>query len=615
MNSDNYEFSKSSAPQSVGDYSAYAGKQWNYINDINSGVYQNNGLSLVQWDLSSIYNGGQFHDVSDLMMTVPIVIAATASNGAATVAPPTDAYALCSLKSNYQHLIHQIEIVVNGKVVQDMQPFISAYTNFKLLSSMSTTDLKNNAISMGMSEYLDSERSVKFTTMNGSLTAASVAATPATFGAANYSQPGVGLCNNLPFAISGAPAGVAAAPQNTNQYNPALNHRVARMVDTTTNNGIYVAAGGSTAATSYNGFFGTAGGAAGTVASIYSTQSIVNEFKPYYSQNGNVMIWQDVAIIQLKHLCDVIDKIGLVKKADILVRAYFNTGSIQTNVISPATANTAYGAIAGTSFAQTCPLTINFLPNNQYAANTTFITAGCFIAKSQTSIGGSGTAITIPQISHMMNACRMYYSQVSLSPQKALAYVEANTAKQVVYESYLYNQYSNISSQSNFSQLVQSGLRNPIGVAIIPIINPNNACYVGGPAIGQAQYASCYDTFPATFSPLSLTNLQIQLGGVNILNTSLFYSFENFLEQVSLAETLTSSDIGINTGIITQNWWESVGRVYWVDLARGTEADKATSRNLNIQFTNNNNLAIDVMVFTVYLNRLVINVETGIVRQ
>ena len=25
MNSDNYEFSKSSAPQSVGDYSAYAG--------------------------------------------------------------------------------------------------------------------------------------------------------------------------------------------------------------------------------------------------------------------------------------------------------------------------------------------------------------------------------------------------------------------------------------------------------------------------------------------------------------------------------------------------------------------------------------------------------------
>ena len=76
------------------------------------------------------------------------------------------------------------------------------------------------------------------------------------------------------------------------------------------------------------------------------------------------------------------------------------------------------------------------------------------------------TAVTIPQISHMMNACRMYYSQVSLPPQKALAYIEANSAKQVVYEIYLYNQYSNVSSQSHFSQLVQSGLRNLIGVAI-----------------------------------------------------------------------------------------------------------------------------------------------------
>lgn len=35
MNSDNYEFSKSSAPQSTSDYSAYTDKQWNYINDIN----------------------------------------------------------------------------------------------------------------------------------------------------------------------------------------------------------------------------------------------------------------------------------------------------------------------------------------------------------------------------------------------------------------------------------------------------------------------------------------------------------------------------------------------------------------------------------------------------
>ena len=48
MNSDNYDFSKSSAPQSASNYSSFADKQWNFINDINGGVYPNtSGLTLV----------------------------------------------------------------------------------------------------------------------------------------------------------------------------------------------------------------------------------------------------------------------------------------------------------------------------------------------------------------------------------------------------------------------------------------------------------------------------------------------------------------------------------------------------------------------------------------
>ncbi len=55
--SDNYEFTKSSIPQAIDDYSPYIDKQSNnYINDINSGVYTNNSLSLVTFDLGQIYN-------------------------------------------------------------------------------------------------------------------------------------------------------------------------------------------------------------------------------------------------------------------------------------------------------------------------------------------------------------------------------------------------------------------------------------------------------------------------------------------------------------------------------------------------------------------------------
>ena len=52
--SDNYDFAKSIMPQGVDLETPYVSKQYNFINDINSGVYSNSGLSLVQFDLSSI---------------------------------------------------------------------------------------------------------------------------------------------------------------------------------------------------------------------------------------------------------------------------------------------------------------------------------------------------------------------------------------------------------------------------------------------------------------------------------------------------------------------------------------------------------------------------------
>ena len=156
-------------------------------------------------------------------MVVPIVTVATASNGATLVAPPTQAYSLCALKSNYQHLIHQIEIVANGKVVNDMQPFVSVFKNFKMLSELSATDLESTNLTLGLSTVLDNDKSVRWTVSNG-----------VTGGATG--QPGIGLCNNLPFPISGIAAGPVAV-QNNNQHNEAIYNRVSRTLDTT--NGSY----------------------------------------------------------------------------------------------------------------------------------------------------------------------------------------------------------------------------------------------------------------------------------------------------------------------------------------------------------------------------------------
>ena len=116
MSSDNYSFEKSCESQSLEDNTPYKSKTYSYINDINSGVYNNNSLSLVQFDLSSIYNSTGFSDASDMFLTIPIVMSAVYSNGATgQVAPPVDGFSRVSLKSNFAHLVHQIEVVANGK--------------------------------------------------------------------------------------------------------------------------------------------------------------------------------------------------------------------------------------------------------------------------------------------------------------------------------------------------------------------------------------------------------------------------------------------------------------------------------------------------------------------
>jgi hypothetical protein len=198
------------------------------------------------------------------------------------------------------------------------------------------------------------------------------------------------------------------------------------------------------------------------------------------------------------------------------------------------------------------------------------------------------------------------------------SYVLANREKQVVYEDFIYNQYSGIGSGSTFSQLVQSGVKNPLQVIIIPFIGPNTLTGAAGSAtVGFEQWQSPYDQTGGggNFSPISLSNLQVALGGVNVLNSTLSYTFENFMEQVGLAETLTSTDFGVGTGVINQDWWETCGRVYVVDLARGRDADKASMRNLTVSFKNNSNAILSLMIFTVYLDRIILDVETGAVRK
>ena len=191
-------------------------------------------------------------------------------------------------------------------------------------------------------------------------------------------------------------------------------------------------------------------------------------------------------------------------------------------------------------------------------------------------------------------------------------------SKKINYTAFLTNQFNAITAGSSFSALVQSGVKNIRGVLVIPYISSSvnglantGATYPITGITAFSQYGSPFDTAPATTNPISLINLQIAIGGTNVLQNTLNFTFENFLEQVSLYEKINQGDMGLSCGLISQQFWENAYRVYYVDCTRATNADQMSPRNVNISFNNNSLQTIDVLVITEYFCECVVDVELG----
>ena len=582
---DNYEFNRSMHTQSENEYSPYTDKQYNsYINDINSGVYQNNGLSLVQFDLSSIYNSSRFTDTNDLFVVLPVILAAAFSTSTAgtLVAPAVGNVNLLSLKNNFIHLIHQADLSINGKTAEDVQPYINISKHFQMLSEMSFGDLETVGYSIGMSEP-DNWKSKIY---NGS-TSATVT-----------NKSGNGMTNNRPFVPAASFSGGAKDNNTltTNQFdkvvNTSLQSRLGRYTDTT--------------AGSVNGFYGN------TSAFIANLSQLKNDFTPTYEVlNTNYMVWYDYAVIKLSTVFESLSKIGLTRKADIFLRLYVNTGTLNASISSPNSTAPGYSlTVANNGFNGTCPFTINYLTEASASggipATVANITAGLYLAKvPATSYNGINLANS--SASHPLPACRIYYSQITIQPEFAEEYILNSRAKKCIYRTSLTNQYNNITAGGNFNQLISSGIVHPTGILIVPYVS-SQATF----SFGDFAFKSPFDTVPSDGHPLSLTNLQVTIGGQNVLQSVLNYNYETFLEQIMYAEQLTSADFGVSTGLFDAAWWNA-NRFYYINVERSNITDKLQPRNLNISFTNNNNVPIDVLVFTYKSNQLTLDCETGIV--
>ena len=605
--SDNYEFSKSTLPQGVENETPYINKQWNYINDINGGVYSNNGLTLVQFDLSSIYNSTALTDASQMFAVVPVTLVNTYTTNNTTgalVAPISNSWASVGMKSGNWNLLNGADLVVNGKTQEQYQPNINAYIQWKMYSQMSQDDLNSFGMTLGMGTKLDNYQSQKFNGSQNISSTTTSSAYPTGVIAnliGNNTYGGNGLSNNIPFPIGNNANGgdmYQQGQQFSNVYNQGLYSRLTKFVDIT--NGQATNLYSTTAAQGIN-----------------SSANINKEFKPSYQVlNTNYSVWYDYAVIRLGDVFDCIKSFPLAKKWDATLRIYFNTGAVAS--VCNGSSGVMISSGSTTTFTSTCPIIQSSL--NTLPASSTGQVSGLFICNATSTNLFGGVNLALSGAQNPMNSCRIYYPQITLKPEKLIPYIRENRNKKITYTSVLTNQFNAITAGSSFSALVQSGVRNPRGILIIPLISSavnglasTSATFLTTGITPFSQLLSPFDTCPATTNPVSLVNLQVMLGGLNQLYSTLNFNFENFIEQVSLYEKINQSDLGLSCGLINQAFWENGYRVYYVDLSRGNNADQLTPRNVNISFTNNSLQTIDILVFTEYFTEKIVDCETGII--
>jgi len=232
----------------------------NYINDINNGVYTNNSLTLVNFDLGQIYNSQKFTESSELFAVLPIAMVAGLANSTQVLVNPTErSQALCSIKSDFLNLIHQADIVVNGKSIEQCQPFINIARHFQLISEMSENDLKTLGHSIGFSPTLDNPKAAKYLPLFAN----------------TASTSGNGLSNNRVFAAA-SDNQISVGAQNTLIGNAANQYKIGRYIDVTNTGG--------------SGVYGSTG--------LMTSSQLNQEFRPYYAVKDGYMYWHDYAVIK-----------------------------------------------------------------------------------------------------------------------------------------------------------------------------------------------------------------------------------------------------------------------------------------------------------------------------
>lgn len=637
-----------------GSPNVFIRKDWINILDNQNQSYQNN-QSII--DTSQLSNSNKYMSYREAYLACPLLLSiSTPANTLCDLAPTNGVgfadYAL-GLKNWFGTIVHSFTLDYNGVTVIQQTPFINMYNSFKLLTTLSYSDIITQGSTIGF--YPDTSNSWTFQGQSG------VLPTNPAF-PINNAQNGLFVCNNdlsmISTCISSSISSIGnryicsgvlsnlSGTNTTDEFGANIAGPVAASIGLGGNVGLtkrisyinYNPAVSSGASTTYN-LLGVAANNLATIWKSYISQQIDGITG---AQSGKMQI-SVMATIYLKHICGFFNMIPLLK--GVFMKITMNLNNAQSSVtISPSTQGAVIGGILGTStfisnIASTVPvggvnpLLIPSFRTGSISAqgsvqNTfanpvvTYINQSPGVYYYNLSVGSRVIGIDPNQIGAVLGegqlskSIYLYVPAYTFNPVFEQAYL-SNPIKQIKYTDVYQYQVLSITPGQQFNNLITNGIANIKSVLILPFYSSVNAPGAGGTAFntnGMPVYQSPFDCAGAgcTSPMVTLGNFNVQISGQNAIYNTQRYTFEEFNNQLygynavngGLTDGLTSGLIGYQDFLQTYCY-------YYVNVERMLPVEQSVPKSVQVIGTNFSTQVIDLWVFVEYGVEINIDLQTG----
>ena len=556
------------ASMTEGSPSVFVKKDWLSILDNQNGNYRGN-QSVI--DTSQLSNSNKYMNYREAYLAVPLVLSAS---GTAVSAPQTAAtsfdYAL-GLKNWYGTLIHSMTLDLNGTTIVQQTPFCSLWNVFKLVTSLSWSDIATMGSSIGF--YPDSALSFSFS--------------------AAASTDGLGTCNTN---NAGAVTIVAGADNSYDSFNQGYLKRQQYINYDEEGLTAPALAAYSTLLTKTN------------ASQFYKSQ--------IYNKAANIFQIQIMAIIYLKHIHSFFSNVPLLKGVFMKMTLNLNQTSVSdvtTAAASPTHTPTVTSPLGGISplmitssrigVASTATV-VGIPPSggsgcyNSGGASVMTVTLSVGNVASNAPAGGAQSGLT--------NSIQLYVPAYTFNPVYEQAYL-SSPVKRIVYTDIYQYQVSSIAAGGPFNQLITNGIAGIKSVLVLPFYTTASNAAVN-------PLLSPFDTAGGgTTSPLvPLTNFNVVVSGQNMLYNTQKYGYEQWLHNTYGCNAVNGGlTDGVSSSLINQLDWETLYSYYYVNCSRMLPVEESVPKSVSIIGTNLSARAIDLYVFIEYQVEISIDVLTG----